>query len=381
VLKRHLIAIFLLSILGLLIYSNSFHCSFHFDDHRCIVENLAIHRFDLKAILKSPRPVLDFTFALNYVLGELNVFGYHLVNVTLHILNAILIYFILFYTLKWPVNQFYQKKSWEIPFYTALLFIAHPIQTQAVTYISCRSSVLATFFYLLALFLFIKSFFSKRKNLYIVGTFLASCLGMGTKAIATTLPAMLLLYDYYFIADKNIKKMLPRLKIHALFFLTISISIYTKLSYLKEHTCLTPGKVVMLYDKTTLNSYQYFLTQLHVIFYYIKLLFLPINLNLDYDFPITRTLDFCTFACFLGLTFLIALAIRISNKYRLLSFAILWFFITLSVTSSFFVIVDVIFEHRLYLPSFGFCLFLSLAIIKVSHLLTEFLKNKLQTQG
>ena len=118
----------------------------------------------------------------------------------------------------------------------------------------------------------------------------------------------------------------------------------------------------------SLTSWQYFLTQLHVIPYYIKLLFIPTNLNLDYDWPITRSIDLPTVLFFMLLAAIAGFAIWVYRRSRLCSFAIIWFFVTLSVTSSFVVIYDVIFEHRLYLPSIGFALFMALMISRISQL-------------
>ena len=229
--KKHVLSIVFIATLAIVIYSNTFDASFHFDDTPSIVENYAIHRFDLKEIFsKSSRPVLDITFALNYYLGKLNVFGYHLVNLALHIANGMLLYFILFWTINRinpanpgnlsntinPINSTNPKNqiNFRIPLYASLIFIAHPIQTQAVTYIVSRSSVLATTFYLLALLLFMRAFMQRAhrdgpvaqpSKLYLGGAFIASCLAMGTKQIAATLPAMLLIYDFYFISKGNLQ--------------------------------------------------------------------------------------------------------------------------------------------------------------------------------
>src|SRR4030042_2712478 len=98
--KKILLSILLIVTLATIVYSNTFYASFHFDDTPSIVENYAIHRFDIKEIFStSSRPVLDLTFALNYYFGKLNVFGYHLVNLLLHIANGVMLYFILLWTI------------------------------------------------------------------------------------------------------------------------------------------------------------------------------------------------------------------------------------------------------------------------------------------
>lgn len=363
-LKKNFFSVLLITILATIIYSNSFDVPFHFDDKDAIVENYDIHQFNLKKIFtKSTRPILDITFALNYYFGKLDVFGYHLVNIILHIANGVMLYFILL----WTINDF------KVPLYASLIFIVHPIQTQAVTYIVSRSSVLAIFFYLLSLLLFIQAFRSSNSLLYLSGAFLSSCFGMGTKQIVVTLPLMLLIYDFYFISDGKLRVLKNHYKIHSIMFSTTAIAVYLSFSGLKKFISFdyTEG-IPMKVGEPAITSFQYFLTQLNVIPYYIKLLFLPTNLNLDYDWPITNNIDMKTLLFFILLAGIVITAIKLFKRSRLISFGIIWFFVTLSVTSSFLVIRDVIFEHHLYLPSAGFAIFMAVVISKISNLKQKF---------
>jgi hypothetical protein len=393
--KKKLLSIFLIAALAAIIYSNSFYASFHFDDIPAIVENYAIHRFDIQEIFSTSfRPVLDITFALNYYFGKLNVFGYHLVNLMLHIANGVMLYFILLWTVNPPhpnppprggragegvfsADAPTNPTNFRLPLYASLIFIAHPIQTQAITYIVSRSSVLATTFYLLALLLFIKGFQANpanprnsmnSRNLYFIGVFLSSCLGMGTKQIAVTLPLMLLIYDFYFISNGDWKILKSHYKIHLIMFSTIAIAVYLNFSGLEMFISFDYTKGVPMPQEEPITSFQYFLTQLHVIPYYIRLLFIPANLNLDYDWPVTRNIDLPTIFFFILIIAIIAVAVKLFRKARLISFGIIWFFVTLSVTSSFVVLYDVIFEHRLYLPSIGFSIVIAFLISKISEL-------------
>jgi hypothetical protein len=416
--KKNVLSVLLIATLSIIIYSNTFYASFHFDDTPTIVENYAIHRFDIKEIFSaSSRPILDLTFALNYYFGKLDVLGYHLVNIILHIANGIILYFILL----WTINPLTAKSkelsakskgqktnderpyatgsmpyaisstNFRVPLYASLIFIAHPIQTQAVTYIVSRSSVLATTFYLLALLLFIRAFkqiakseeqktnderlyapgsmpYAISSKLYFLGAFLSSCLGMGTKQEAATLPLMLLIYDFYFISKGDWKVLKGHYKVHLAMFSTLAIVLYLSFSGLQTYISFDYAKGVPMPQEMPITSFQYFLTQLHVIPYYIRLLFIPTNLNLDYDWPITRNIDLPTVFFFVLLTSLVLAAIILFRRARLISFGIIWFFVTLSVTSSFIVIYDVIFEHRLYLPSIGFAIVMAFMISKISNL-------------
>jgi hypothetical protein len=413
--KKKVLSIILIATVAIIVYSNSFYASFHFDDTPAIVENYAIHRFDVREIFStSSRPILDLTFALNYYFGKLDVFGYHLVNIMLHIANGVMLYFILLWTINAPPHPNPPLRvgrvrvggpqgdvgfSHRMPLYASLIFIVHPIQTQAVTYIVSRSSVLATTFYLLALLFFIKAFKKKsgnsnpplpplekggeggfeqrakdsmpyalRSKLYFLGAFLASSLGMGTKQEAATLPLMLLIYDFYFISKGDWKVLKGHYKVHLAMFSTLAIVLYLSFSGLQTYISFDYAKGVPMPQEMPITSFQYFLTQLHVIPYYIRLLFIPTNLNLDYDWPITRNIDLPTVFFFVLLTSLVLAAIILFRRARLISFGIIWFFVTLSVTSSFIVIYDVIFEHRLYLPSIGFAIVMAFMISRISNL-------------
>jgi len=387
--RKNTFSIVLIAAVAFIIYSNTFVASFHFDDFLSIVENYAIHRFDIKQIFSgSTRPVLDLTFALNYHFGKLDVFGYHLVNLLLHIANGVMLYFILL----WTVHNYEEQRDKNedmsgvsgeprpkslsgVPLYASLIFISHPVQTQAVTYIVSRSSVLATFFYLLTLLLFIRAFRSsnssqvtRHSSLYLIGAFLAICLGMGSKQETATLPLMLLLYDYYFLSEGKIAGLKRHFKVYLAMFLPLAILLYFSFTSIHQFISFDYAKGIQIPQNEPITSAEYFLTQLHVIPYYIKLLLIPANLNLDYDWPITRYFDFMTAFYFVLLLSINILAIWLFRRQRMISFGIIWFFVTLSVTSSFLVIYDVIFEHRLYLPSIGFAIVAATLIHKISDL-------------
>ncbi|MBI4690127.1 MAG: hypothetical protein HY754_07660 [Nitrospirae bacterium] len=146
-------SVLLIIIIGILSYSNTFNIPFQFDDGRSIVENPGIknYSFQLSDVLKT-RFVGFLTFVLNYKLNGLNVIGYHILNLTIHILNAILVYRLVMLTLRVLKYQRVKVSKYQssedsdtmtlghsdthlIALFSALLFVSHPIQTQAVTYI------------------------------------------------------------------------------------------------------------------------------------------------------------------------------------------------------------------------------------------------------
>ena len=371
--RFHLIAVSLIAILTLIVYSNTFHASFHFDDTPQIVENYQIRNLDnLLDILKGQRGLAMATFAINYAIGGLNVMGYHIVKLTIHIMNGIMVYFLVFITLHGVLGTDLKSvpKAKRIAIYTALLFAVHPIQTQAVTYIVQRMEILASMFMLIALLLFIKavktSMITMRVFLY--GIIAVSyILGFYSKEIAITLPALVFIYDYCFLAEGDFKKIMARMPLYFVLLAMLAFFTTRTLTGLQE----TPGESASAgFGVQSITSNEYLFTQFNVLWTYLRLLILPINQNLDYDYPVAKSIfEFPTFLSFVGILLILVSAFYLLTPYasrfthygRLIAFFILWFFVILSPTSSFIPIIDVIFEHRLYLASVGFFVLLSLA--------------------
>ncbi len=244
-----------------------------------------------------------------------------------------------------------------VALFAGLIFISHPIQTQAVTYIIQRTTSLAALFYLASLCLYVKSRLLTDKEarvsmFYYAGSLVSAVLAMFTKEMVITLPFMILLYESCFLKDQksvNWKTVIP-------FFAALLIIPMTFL--------LTKSADLILMTRASegpvgISPIEYLLTQVRVMVTYLRLIFIPLNQNLDYDYPIAHTLaEPAIFASLLFLAVILIAAARLFSKYRLVSFGIFWFFLTLLPESGLIPIRDVIFEHRLYLPMAGFSLFL-----------------------
>ena len=361
-----LFGLIIIILLGIIIYSNSFSCSFHFDDNTSIVDNLAIRNLsDVNAWWHfSPnRPVGIFTYALNYHFNQLDVRYWHLVNVLIHLINACLVWWLTLLIFTTPAVKDHPVARYkkELALITAMLFVSHPLATQSVTYIVQRVTSLVTMFYFISITLFVVARISKKGNafkfLLFSGSLIAALLAMLTKENAFTLPFTILLVEIFFLRTKkfsiNVKDY--RLILFLVAFLAVILIIPLKYSFnvLKP----IPPSIGHTYALTPVS---YLLTEFCVIVRYIWLLFIPLNQNLDYDFPVSESFfSNGTFLCFLLLLSLGILAVFLFKRNRIISFGIFWFFLTLSVESGFIPINDVIFEHRTYLPSYGFSLILS----------------------
>ena len=152
----------IICILGALIYSNTFGGQFYFDDRSYIVGNAAIKNLsDLRALWSffPTRFISNLTFAVNYRFNGLDVFGYHLVNLVVHLAAALAAYWLALLTLSTPRMSMEDagKSAGPMAFFVGLVFVSHPLQTQGVVYIVQRSALMATLCYLAAVGFYVKA--------------------------------------------------------------------------------------------------------------------------------------------------------------------------------------------------------------------------------
>lgn len=366
---RRMVFFFLQGILalilfGVLIYSNSFHAPFLFDDHTSIVNNYLIRSFDqLSWYLHHGRErfMTYLTFSLNYQMSGIRVFPYHVFNFLIHALNALFVFGIALEVLKTPAEEgecsgqgLFPSKFEQGLFalFAAFIFISHPLQTQAVTYLAQRNASLATFFYLSTLLCY-AIYRRTRQLVFYILSWLACFLAMLTKEISFTLPIALFLYELCFYTKKQdswvrtFKWIFPYILILGLMYFLIY-----------HQRVVADGLAARMMETQTISRTAYGLTQMNVLRTYLRLLFFPVRQNLDYDYPVSS--HFFEWPTFPSAVFLISVFLFGVYLFRqgakIPAFAIFWFFIALSVESSFIPIQDVIFEHRLYLPMLGFAL-------------------------
>lgn len=422
--RYHLLII---AVVGFLVYSNTFHVPFVFDGKGQIMNNPMIknlnnfrlamdgHHFrQSEGYIYVPSRLVGYlSFGINYYFGGLDVTNYHLTNLVIHIFNAVLVYFLVVLTFNTPLMRMAAAPRDPptdgnkcrtvnlLALFTSLLFVSHPVQTEAVTYIVQRFASLATMFYLLSVLAYIKgrltahelSFFSQavkpyrrkqgnekadaRRGVYSALLFfgislLCAVLAMRTKEISFTLPIVVVIYELLFFSASFRKRLiflapvLMTLAIIPLAMIGVNKPISQILSDVTERARLG----------TNIPRADYLFTQMRVVTTYIRLIFFPVGQNVDYDYPIYHRISeppvMISAVIILSLFVLAIYLLNRSRKagenkdvggdvrlcsraalFRLAGFGIIWFFVTLSVTSSIIPIADVIFEHRIYLPSVG----------------------------
>lgn len=352
-----LLAALLIVLVGVALYGHTLHVPWYLDDQTTIVENPLVR--DIGAALQglfARRGVATLSFALNHHFGGLNLPGFHLVNIALHVVTS------------WLAFRLFRRMVPASPVFAlfgALIFLAHPLQTQAVTYVVQRMTGLCAFFFFLALWLFVRArealaadngFVSFRHLPYYLGAIGAGVLAVFSKEIALVLPVALILFCRYFLDETPQRQWRPLLLAVTPFLLISCLFITAKL--------LLPlaggGRLDTLMNAEPLVSMQgisplrYLVTEFSVLWLYIRLLFFPFGQAFDHNYPVVTTfITLRNIAAFSGLAGLGLLAFRLRARRPLISFGITWFFLTLCVEST-ILPLDPLFEHRLYLPMFGF---------------------------
>ena len=240
----------------------------------------------------------------------------------------------------------------------ATFFVVHPVQTEAVTYISSRSELLSTVFYLLAFLLFIKTPDRRVGFLFSLPIAAIAYLGLQSKETVISIPAVLLVYDFLMRGNASFRPVLTRWRFYATFLAGGAGAAYLLLTGPLSGAVggTLPGH---------LTPWHYLLTQTRVIVYYIRIVLLPVGLNLDHDFaPSTSPFEPAVLVSSALILGLISLAWYLRRRAALVSFSIFWFFLTLAPTSSIAPILDVSFEHRLYLPMVGLSFAFPLALAR-----------------
>jgi tetratricopeptide (TPR) repeat protein len=365
-------------LLGLFAYGNSLHGPFVFDDIRQIRDNPSIR--DLAASLRSggfgspPSRYFGYlTFALNHRVGGLEVFGYHLVNLAIHLAVSLLVYRLVQLLFRTPVARRSRLAPGArgVAFVAGTLFATHPLGTQAVTYVVQRLTSLATLLYLLAVVLYLawrlagdppRAGAGRRAALY-GGVIVSALLAMRTKEIAFTLPGAILLVELLFFPAGGFRRWLPVLPVGG-----IALAVPAAWVNLQSGVgTLSASAERATRVQTSVSRIDYLRTQVVVVTEYLRLLAWPTGQNLDHDIPIRRaTLDPSVLGPALLLAALLATAVGLARgtrtrperigldpALRLVSFGIGWFFLALAVESGVIPILDVMYEHRVYLPGVG----------------------------
>jgi len=327
-------------------YGITLDAPFYLDDYFTIVENLAIrHLTNLSAILRfTPDRAFGFlTFAVDYQLFGDSPAGYHLTNIIIHCLAGVSAWTFLRGLLRSPAavrSDAGQELRW-LPLVVALIFVVHPLQTQAVTYIIQRYASLAALLYIGSLSCYTWGRVRGSRVFY-GGAVILACLAFFTKENAATLPLAVLLVELTFFRALTAKQA----------WLVLALTIVGAIGIL---LLVNIGPIDQATREATgITRVDYFATQAEVLWHYIRLFFVPLGLRIEYDVPLQSGLGNPFVLLALGAhAVVIGGAFLLWQRMPFVAFGILFFYLSQTVESSIFPIRDLAFEHRMYLPLLG----------------------------
>ena len=357
--------VLLLFLINWIAYSNSFKTGWHFDDGPNIIGNPDIQISDLswKSLLQaastSPggkRPISYLSFAANYYVWGEDAFSFHVVNFLIHILNALLV-FRVFSTLLLKANpQRETHQVWLLSSLAAALWSVNPIQTQPVLYVVQRMTLLAALFSLLSFYWYVQWRAGTRPRWYSLLSLAAWLLAVGSKENAFLLPLSFLVYEWLFTDRK-----LLRLR-----NLAVGITASACLVGFTIARYDLVKKIETDYSGREFTMKERLLTQPRIVAFHLSQLVVPLPTRLALRHEVEKSTSWIAppttilSILFLGALFWMAFVLR--RKQPLVCFGISWFFANLLVEST-FLPLEMIYEHRIYLPSVGLFLALAQAVV------------------
>lgn len=337
----------LLVAVALAAYSNSFDGAFVFDDGVHIVDNERIGDLaSLGDVLSGRRPVVDLSLAVNHALGGLEVAGYHVVNLAIHMLATLTLWGVVRRTLASSRRgRRFESRASALAMVIALFWAVHPLQTQSVTYVIQRAECMMGLFYLLTHYCVVRGVAARSPRRWYVAA-VASCgMGMGCKAVMVTAPLMVLLFDWMFLAGS----LRQALRDRRLLYVGLAATWLVLWSCGVPQGVLDPSRTLATvgFGFQGITPLEYAVSQPAVIARYLMLALYPHPQCLDYVWPTAQS------AAAIVPAMLLISVVALATVWALvrrswLGFAGAWFLLVLAPTSSIVPIKDLMFEHRMY---------------------------------
>jgi len=348
----HLVLIVLIAVVVVLIYYETSTFWEVADDRRLIYDNTDFLKdwSNLKNTFVSPlpvktyeplpfyRPIVSLTYFVYYHLGN-SLRSHHLFNLAAHTLNTILLYLLIFLLFK----------NIPLSILTSLFFAAHPVHLSSVVWISGRTDLIACFFFLLTMILFIKSKDHQKlpRHLLLVGATISYLLCLFSKETTLALPLLLFVWDYLSRKEPIRKKTISHIPF-------VVISVLYLIWRVKVIGNLGTGE-----PYTSSGLFHRFITVFPIYFYYFKKMIFPLQFNFSPRvLTVTSILSFKFLGSLVFFAIVVGLGISLRKRSKEVCFAILWILIILIPVLNLVPLYASVREWWAYIPSIGFCLIL-----------------------
>ncbi len=382
--RTHCVPLFLLFILLAVSYANSFKGTWVFDDYLNITENTRLHleSLDWESIKgtfygargKINRPLAYLSFGINHYFHGLDEFGYHLVNFIVHCLATVFLYLFIFRTLHLPMlRERYSDRAGSIALLASALWATSPIHVTAVTVIVQRMASMCAMFFIMSMYFYLLGRTTPglyRKIGWFVLSAVSGAAALATKENAVMLPVALYMLDLLLIqgaTKENLKRHLPWLGAIFLFLVVMAFVFTNPLAYLSGTA----------YENRYFTLRERLLTQPRILVHYLSLMLYPMTdrFALVHEIEISRSLlsPWTTIPAILFWAVWTALGLFLAKRRPLAAFCLL-FFVVNHLTESTFIPLELVFEHRNYLPSMTLFLLVAVAVMA---LLRDFSEKRL----
>lgn len=311
------------------------------------------------------RPFAYFVFYLNYLVCGLNPAGFRVVNIVIHAANGCLVFVLLRHLILKSAKVMAKREASAafVPLAAALLFVAHPLQTESVTYVIQRFTSMGAFFCLTTLWLHLLANGTEgrgRRIMLRAASIVAAVLGMLSKESTVTAPVMAVLLDWLIMGTAW--RTAARRALPLLLSMGIVPGLVLFTTWAENNGRLSWGAAINIANRDDVprSHYEYFLTSLRVVVSYLRLLLIPVNQNLDPKVEWSHSItEWRVLLCGAGIIGIVAAAWMIFRRRAgdlhgslILTFT-LFFFAALVISSGLVPLPDVMAEHRTYKPSIG----------------------------
>lgn len=387
---QRLITPFVLAFITFLCYLPSLYYAFQFDDLANIVKFYDIRHKTLRDLFFSnTRWVSYWLNTCYYQIAKFDPFYYRFGNIIFHCITGVLVFAVLFMALRrLKKSSFWQKNAFWIASLTSAFFLLHPVQTQTVSYvIQGQLEGLAGLFMLAIMATFLLYAYAAsalKRNCYFILLCVLTFLACGTKEIVIITPLLVLLFDWFLVAQGDYNDLKKRWCAHAVVGCIVgSIYLYflkpiyfARVFGLAIETHNNIGNVLTADPHAKITSLWYFISQFKVIIHYFSIFMWPFSLSVDYDWLLVE--HFFAYDALIPFLMLCVLAVVLYRRLKkdstdLIAFGLLWFLITILPRSSIIPSTELVADYKTYAASVGLLFLAAGAFLALSDVIVQYI--------